>query len=105
LTTEESPVLIDVWTVAPSRRGDLVRRISEAMHELGSERPGFVSGEIYESVDGGVVMVSMRMRTVEERQRLTDSPEVHELLRELRSIAHAHARLFKLVETFGEAGP
>jgi hypothetical protein len=50
------------------------------------------------------VMVSMRMRTVEDRQRLTDSSEVHELLRELRSIAHARARLYKLVETFGEAG-
>lgn len=99
----ESPILIDVWTVDPSRRHELLRRISDSMHKLG-EQPGFVSGQVYESVDGGVVMVSVRMRTVEERQRLTDSPQIRELLRELRSIAHSHARLYRLAEAFGEDG-
>jgi antibiotic biosynthesis monooxygenase (ABM) superfamily enzyme len=100
----DSPILIDVWTVDPSRRDDLVRRISNALHEVMREQPGFVSGQIYESVDGGVVMVSVRMQTVEERQRLTDSPEIHTLLRELRSIANSHARLYRLTEEFGEPG-
>jgi heme-degrading monooxygenase HmoA len=99
----ESPILIDVWTVDPSRRDELLRRISDSMHKLG-EQSGFVSGQVYESVDGGVVMVSVRMRTVEERQRLTDSPEIRELLRELRAIAHSHARLYRLAETVGEDG-
>jgi len=45
----------------------------------------------------------VRMRTIKERQELTDSPEAHSLMRELRAIARSHARLFQLVESFGES--
>jgi hypothetical protein len=48
-------------------------------------------------------MVLVRMRTIEERQELTDSPEAHSLMRELRLIARSHVRLFRLVENFGES--
>ena len=41
------------------------------------------------------------MQTVKERQHLTDSPEAHRALRELRAIANSHVRLFQLVESFG----
>ena len=61
-----------------------------------------VSAQIYESTDGGVVMLSVRMRTTKERQHLMDSPEAHKVLRELRAIAHAHAHLYRLAESFGE---
>lgn len=97
----ESPVLIDLWTVDSSRRDELVERISTHMQELVVEQPGFVSAHIYESVDGTVVMVDVRMRTVEDRQRLTDSPPTHAAVRELRTIAHAHARLYRLVQSYG----
>jgi len=100
----ESPILIDLWTVEPSRRDELVTRIGELMRELMIGAPGFVSAQVYDSVDGGVVLVSVRMRTVEDRQRLADSSEAHSALRELRAIAHTHARLYRLVESFGEAG-
>jgi len=49
------------------------------------------------------VMIRVTMRTTKDRQALTDSPAVHSALRELRAIAHSHARLFRLVETFGDA--
>jgi heme-degrading monooxygenase HmoA len=98
----EPPILIDSWTVDPSRRDELVRRISDLMRTVVLGQPGFVSAELYESTDGGVVMVTVRMRTVKERLHLTDSPEVHEGLRELRAIAKTHARLYRLVESFGE---
>ena|ERR1700678_2471712 len=98
----ESPILIDTWTVDPSRKDELVRRISDTVRDVILEQPGFVSAQIYESTEGGVVMLSVRMRTVKERQHLTDSPEAHKALRELRAIAHSHARLYRLVESFGE---
>jgi hypothetical protein len=47
--------------------------------------------------------VMVRMRTIKERQELTDSPEAHSLVRELRAIARSHVRLFQLVENFGES--
>jgi hypothetical protein len=101
----DSPILIDVWTVDPSRRDELVGRISEDIRSLTRHRAGFISAEVYESVGGREVMVSVRMRTVEDRQHLIDSPEAHAAFRELRAIARSHSRLYRLVETFGEPDP
>jgi hypothetical protein len=47
----------------------------------------------------------VRMRTIKERQDLTDSPEAHQVVRELRAIASSHVRLLRLVESFGESDP
>jgi hypothetical protein len=99
----ESPVLIDFWTVDSSREPELLDRIVEATRELIVGHQGFVSAQIYESVDHGAVMIRVVMRTIKDRQALTDAAEVHSALRELREIAHSHARLFKLVERFGES--
>ena len=71
------------------------------MRDVVLPRPGFVSAEVYESVDGDVILLTVRMRTIAERQQLTDSPQAHEALRELRAIAHSHARLYRLAESFG----
>ena len=99
----ESPILIDVWTVDSSRRDELARRISDGVCEVIVGRPGFVSAELYESNDGGAMIVMVRMRTIEQRQGLTDSPEAHELIRGLQAIARSHIRLYRLAESFGES--
>lgn len=96
----DSPILIDVWTVEPSQQGELARGISDGVRNVMVGRPGFVSAQLYESTSGDAMMVMVRMRTIKERQELTDSPEAHSLMRELREIAHSHVRLFKLVEDF-----
>ena len=61
-----------------------------------------MSAQIYESVDHGAVTIRVTMRTIKDRQALTDSSDVHSALRVLRAIAHSHARLFRLVESFGD---
>ncbi|HVC85774.1 MAG TPA: hypothetical protein VNC12_11040 [Solirubrobacteraceae bacterium] len=98
----ESAVLIDLWTVDPTREPELLERILEITRDLIVDHNGFVSAQIYESVDHGAVMIRITMRTIEDRQALTDSSEVHSALRELRAVAQSHARLFRLVESFGE---
>jgi hypothetical protein len=99
----ESPVLIDVWTVDPSHEPELLQRILEITRDLLLDTQGFVSAQIYESVDQGAVMIRITMRTVKDRQALTDSAAVRSALRELRVIARSHARVFRLVEAFGDA--
>jgi acetolactate synthase regulatory subunit len=101
--TPDPPVLIDFWTVDPSREPELLQRILEITRDLLVKHEGFVSAQIYESIDHGAVMIRVRMRTTKDRQALTDSADVHTALRELRLIAHSHVRLFRLVETFGKA--
>ncbi len=100
----ESPTLVDVWTVEPSRREELLERVLGILGDVVSKQAGFVSAQVYESNDGGAVMVSVAMRSIKERQDLTDSAEMQMALRELRTIAHSQLRLYRLVETFGEAG-
>lgn len=100
----ESPVLIDVWTVEASREPVLVERIREITRDLLAGHEGFVSAQIYESDDLGAVMIRVTMRTFKDLQALTDSAAVHGALRELRGIAQSHAHLFRLVESFGDAG-
>jgi hypothetical protein len=99
----ESPILIDVWTVDPSQQAELAGGISAGLRNVIVGHRGFVSAQLYESTDGDAIMVTVRMRTIEERQELMDSPEAHSLMRELRAIARSHARLFRLVESFGES--
>jgi hypothetical protein len=99
----QSSILIDVWTVDPSQQTELARRISDGVQNVMVGRPGFVSAQLYKSPSGDAMMVMVRMRTIKERQELTDSPEAHGLLRELRAIARSHVRLFQLVESFGES--
>jgi hypothetical protein len=98
----ESPILIDVWTVDPSQQGELAREISKGVRRVMVGRRGFVSAQLYESTSGDAMMVMVRMRTIKERQELTDSPEAHNLMRELRALARSHVRLYRLVEDFGE---
>ena len=99
----EAPILIDVWTVDPSHEPELLQRILELTRGLLLDAPGFVSAQVYESVDHGVVIIRIAMRTVKDRQALTDSAALHSALRELRGLAHSQSRLFSLVEAFGEA--
>jgi hypothetical protein len=99
----ESPILIDVWTVDPSQRVELARGISDGLRDVIVGRRGFVSAQLFESTNDDAIMVMVRMRTIKERQELTDSPEAHNLMRELRAIARSHVRLFRLVESFGES--
>ena len=100
----DTPILIDVWTVDPSRKAELAGAISEGIRNVIVGHRGFVSAQRYESTSGDAMMVTIRMRTIEERQELMDSPAAHGLVRELEAIAHSHLRLFQLVETFGEPG-
>jgi hypothetical protein len=103
LRAVESPILIDVWTVDPSQRAELARGISDGVRTVIVPRPGFVSAQIYESTDGATMIVTVRMRSIKERQELTDSPEAQGLMRDLRAIADSHMRLLRLVESFGES--
>jgi hypothetical protein len=100
----EAPILIDFWTVDPSMADELIRAISSTVQGTVSEQPGFVCAQIYKSVDGHAVLLGVSMRTVEERQQLTDSAEVQNAARDLRAIGKSHERLFRLVESFGSGG-
>lgn len=98
----EWPILIDVWIVDPARRRELVELISDNLRQLVVQRTGFVSAQIYETMDGGTVLVNVRMRTARDRRELTDSVDVQRAYRLARRIASSHASNYRLVESFGD---
>jgi heme-degrading monooxygenase HmoA len=101
----ESPIVIDVWTVEPEQQEQLVEAVSANLQRLVVGRPGFISAEIYQSANRDLVLLNLRMRSAQDRQDLTDSPELHAVYRELRDIATSHRHVYRLVDSFGTPPP
>ena len=94
--------LIASWTVASSRRGELLDALSALIADIVAKQPGFVSAALYESSGASSVLARIQMRTVEDRQRLEELPELRSALHALRQIAESHAQRYILVESFGD---
>jgi uncharacterized membrane protein YukC len=96
--------LIASWTVTPVRREELLRALSGLLGDVAAKQPGFVAAELFESSDAHSVIVRIQMRTVEDRQRLEELPELRSALHDLRQIAQSHDQRYRLVESFGDSG-
>ena len=101
----ESPIVIDIWTVDSARQHELVRVLTDNFEHLIPKHPGFVSAQIYESANGGMVLMEVRMQTAEDRRRLTDAADVQQAYREVRKLAGSHRHFYRLVASFGEGSP
>ncbi len=89
----ESPVLVHVWEVDPTEEAVAVRRLNEMFGEIVKD-PGFVSARVLESADQTSIAVILEMRTVEDRQRLEQLPDVRETLHHLHGTANMVIRLY-----------
>jgi hypothetical protein len=99
----EPSTLIDVWTVDPERQRELVSMLADTIRRQVQQREGFVSAEIYESVDRELVVVAVHMRTAADRRELNDSSELAQAYRSARALARSHAHAFRLADSFGVA--
>jgi len=95
----ESPVLIHVWEVDPSQEGVAVQHLEKMFGEIGTD-PGFVSARVLESVDRNSIAAVVEMRSVEDRKRLEQLPEVRETLDHLRGTINIIIRLYHEVAAF-----
>jgi hypothetical protein len=95
----ESPVLVHVWEVDPAEEAEAVRRLHEMFGEVVKD-PGFVSARVLESADHTSIAVVMEMRSVEDRQRLEQLPDVHETLHHLHGTANMVIRLYQEVGSY-----
>ena len=99
----EYPIQIDVWTVDQDRRDELVKMLSVTLRRLVVPRTGFISAQLYESVDGREVLLHLHMRTAKDRLELTDSPMVRDAYRAARGIARSHSNFYRVAESYGDA--
>ena len=95
----ESPVLIHVWEVDPPDEAAGVERLAEMFGKLAKD-PGFVSARVLESVDRTSIAAVVEMRSVEDRQRIEQLPDVREILDHLHGAANIVIRLYHEVGAF-----
>jgi hypothetical protein len=89
----ESPVLVHVWEVDPTEEGVALHRLNEMFSELVKD-PGFVSARILQTADQTSIAAIVEMRSVEDRQRLEQLPDVRETLDHLHGTANVVIRLY-----------
>jgi hypothetical protein len=96
----EGPTLIHIWRVDPAQEGAAVHSLREMFSKVATD-PGFVSAQILESPDRISLAAIVEMRTVEDRQRLEQLPEVHDALHGLHGALNLTMRLYHQVAAFG----
>lgn len=93
---KESPVLIHVWEVDPAECAAARGKLDEMFEQVGKD-PGFVSARVLESTDHASMAAVVEMRSVEDRRRLEELPEVRETLHHLHGTANIVIRLYNEV--------
>jgi hypothetical protein len=83
----QSPVLLHVWNVHPEEQETLVEQIAEMFRRVSGD-PGLVSARILASPDRKSVAALVEMRTLDDRQRLQELPEVRDTLHNVQHGAY-----------------
>jgi hypothetical protein len=98
----EGPVLLHIWSVEPEQEAASIERLDELFANQIATDAGFVSARILESEDHASVAAIIEMRSVEDRRRIEQLPEVRETLDHLHGTANLILRLYHQVKVFGE---
>lgn len=96
----ESPVLVHVWQVDPAAEVAIVGRLEEMLGDVAKD-PGFLKARVFESADHTSIAVTIEMRSVEDRQRLEQLPEVRGTLDNLHGAANLIIKLYHEVGSYG----
>jgi hypothetical protein len=96
---KESPVLIHVWEVDPTEEAAAVARLEQMLGKLADD-PGFVSARILETADRTSIATVVEMRSVEDRQRAEQIPDVRDTLHHLHGTANIVIRVYHEVSAY-----
>jgi hypothetical protein len=96
---KESPILIHIWDVDPTREGLAAQRLEKMFGEIAAD-PGFVSARVLESADRSSIAAFVEMQSVEDRQRLEHLAPVRETLDHLPGTVNVVLRLYHEVVTY-----
>lgn len=99
----EGRVLLHVWMIEPHMARRHLQLLGELFDGI-SDQPGFVSARILESPHRSSIAAIVEMRTVEDRQRLEQLPQVHDVLYQLRPGANLVVHLYHEVARFDAHG-
>jgi hypothetical protein len=89
--------LIDTFTCADARQGELVAVLEESITTIFSEIDGFISASVHASLDHTRVINYMQWRSIADFDQAELNPKVREHLDKIMTIAEsADPRLFHI---------
>jgi hypothetical protein len=91
---QEHSVIVDAWRVRESRYETQAVEGLFALLDLLVDDEGFVEAQVFAAPDGTLVCYGV-MRSVAERQRVEERPDVRKVLRSLHAIAHSQRHTLK----------
>jgi len=95
----EGPVLVHIWIIDPEQEAAALKSLDTMFGQVATD-PGFVSARILQSEDRASLAAFVEMRTVEDRQRLEQLPDVRDTLDHLHGAANLIIRLYHQVDTY-----
>jgi hypothetical protein len=100
----ESPILLHVWRVYQGEEEEkaLVEQLGKMLGHL-TDDPGFVSARLLASTDRTTVAALIEMKSIEDRERLQELPEVRETLYNVSGAYNLAITLFHEVGSYGGA--
>src|SRR5437879_9441974 len=93
-------ILINVFTVDPSKQQRLVDLLTRATDSAVSRAPGFMSATLHRSIDGTKVTMYAQWRSAEDYQAMRQDPGPLPFLQEALTFATFEPGIYEIVRIF-----
>jgi heme-degrading monooxygenase HmoA len=94
LDSSQELVIMDIWSVAPSRRRELIDALRAGLEQL-RIMDGFIEGDVLASRDETKVASFVRFRSAEDWERVTEDEGLLEQMRALAAIGSSDADAYE----------
>ncbi len=92
----EESMMVDTMIVADGRQQEAIAAFEVLFAEL-REVAGFIDAQLFQSVDGTVLLSYAQLSSEQVRQAAERRPGVQAALRSLRAIGHTNAHTYRLI--------
>jgi len=92
--------LINIFTVDPVNQEQLVELLTLATETSVRKKQGFISASLHRSIDGTKVTMYAQWRSVEDYQKMRNTPDAAPYLDQALAIAKFESGMYEVVETF-----
>jgi quinol monooxygenase YgiN len=102
---DKKVVLINVFTVEPSRQQELVSLLTRATELSVRYAAGFISAHLHRSLDGTKVTMYAQWRSIEHYQAMRGDPAPLPYLQQALAFAKFEPGMYEVVNSFFPAEP
>lgn len=97
---DEPIILINVFSVDPSRQQELIDLLTQATETSVRYAPGFISASLHRSLDGTKVAMYAKWRSTDDYEAMRKDPAPLPFLRRALEIARFQPGMYEVTRTF-----